>query len=234
MLILALDTSTPTLVAGLVDTDDRCFGAEAVVPDCRRHNEQLVPLVMDLVAGKGVRLADLDAIVTGCGPGPFTGLRVGMATAAAFGDALDIPVYGVCSLDAINAAVAAADSGEDPDCVRLIATDARRRELYWACYRGDRRISGPSVTAPAAVADTLGRATVDEISVVSVPAALRDSLGGLVDSRRVTDAHPTAAGLVGVADLCADPQPLVPLYLRRPDAKEPAPRPPSPALPPRM
>ena len=87
-------------------------------------------------------MADLDAVVVGCGPGPFTGLRVGMATAAAYGHALGIPVYGVCSLDAIGV-----DTAGDV----LVVTDARRREVYWARYRDGVRVDGPAVNAPADV-----------------------------------------------------------------------------------
>ena len=82
---------------------------------------------------------DLEAIVVGCGPGPFTGLRVGMATAAAYGHALGLPVHGVCSLDAIGI-VAGGNL--------LVVTDARRREVYWARYRDGVRVEGPAVAAP--------------------------------------------------------------------------------------
>ena len=87
-------------------------------------------------------MADLDAVVVGCGPGPFTGLRAGMATAAAYGHALDIPVHGVCSLDAIGVRT----TGDT-----LVVTDARRREVYWARYRDGVRTDGPAVNAPADV-----------------------------------------------------------------------------------
>ncbi len=97
----------------------------------------------------GCAMADLNAVVVGCGPGPFTGLRVGMATAAAYGHALGIPVYGVCSLDAIGGQT----TGET-----LVVTDARRREVYWARYRDGVRIDGPAVSAPADVDPGVARA----------------------------------------------------------------------------
>ena len=93
--------------------------------------ERLTPNVLAALSDAGLGMADLGAVVTGCGPGPFTGLRVGMATAAAFGHALGLPVFGVCSLDAI---------GIDTTGEVLVVTDARRREVYWARYRdGTRR-----------------------------------------------------------------------------------------------
>jgi tRNA threonylcarbamoyl adenosine modification protein YeaZ len=129
---------------------------------------------------------DLSAVVVGCGPGPFTGLRVGMATAAAYGHALGIPVRGVCSLDAIGIEM----TGEV-----LVVTDARRREVYWARYRDGVRVDGPNVNAPA-----------------DVP--------GAAEALERPPVYPTAAGLVrAVADWSAEPEPLIPLYLRRPDAK---------------
>ena len=79
-------------------------------------------------------LGAVDAVVVGCGPGPFTGLRVGMATAAAYGHALHVPVHGVCSLDAL---------GNQTHGEVLVVTDARRREVYWARYRDGVRMDGP-------------------------------------------------------------------------------------------
>ncbi len=102
----------------------------------------LTPNVIAAVADAGLTMADLDAVVVGCGPGPFTGLRVGMATAAAYGHALGVPVYGVCSLDAIGVLT----TGDV-----LVVTDARRREVYWARYRDGVRIDGPGVSAAADV-----------------------------------------------------------------------------------
>ncbi|HKQ42564.1 MAG TPA: tRNA (adenosine(37)-N6)-threonylcarbamoyltransferase complex dimerization subunit type 1 TsaB, partial [Pseudonocardia sp.] len=103
MLVLALDTATPAVTAGVVElTADGCIQRSVrVTDDARKHAELLMPGVVAACDEAGVALAELAAVVTGAGPGPFTGLRVGMVTAAALGDALGIPVHGVCSLDAI-------------------------------------------------------------------------------------------------------------------------------------
>ena len=102
-MILAIDTATPAVTAGVVRLDgESTVLAERVTVDARAHAEQLTPNVLAALADAGLTVNDLDAVVVGCGPGPFTGLRVGMATAAAYGHALGIPVYGVCSLDAIG------------------------------------------------------------------------------------------------------------------------------------
>src|ERR1700758_347215 len=137
---LAIDTAPPAVTAGVVADGDLL--AERITVDARAHAERITPNVLAALADAGLRMADLDAVVVGCGPGPFTGLRVGMATAAAYGHALGVPVHGVCSLDAIGGQT----TGET-----LVVTDARRREVYWARYRDGVRIDGPAVSAPADV-----------------------------------------------------------------------------------
>jgi tRNA threonylcarbamoyl adenosine modification protein YeaZ len=184
--ILAIDTATPAVTAGIVKLEPIEVLAERVTVDARAHAEQLTPNVLGALADAGLTVSDLSAVVVGCGPGPFTGLRVGMATAAAYGHALDIPVHGVCSLDAI---------GIDTSGDALVVTDARRREVYWARYRDGVRIDGPAVNAPA-----------------DVP--------GAGEALARPPVYPTASGLMrAVRDWSAEPAPLVPLYLRRPDAK---------------
>lgn len=217
MLVLAIDTSTPDLVAGLVDTATGTV-TEQIHPDTRRHNELLTPTVQQVLAEAGSGFADLDAVVVGRGPGPFTGLRVGMVSAAAYGDALGIPVHGVCSLDAIAHQLGKRDA--------VVASDARRREVYWASYRDGRRVAGPHVAAPASVV------APHPVEVVSVPRHLGEQLNQVDRGVEKRDLTPTAASLVAVADLAdAKPAPLEPMYLRRPDAKEPAAKPKSPAIP---
>src|SRR5271166_6929470 len=97
-LVLAIDTATPAVTAGVVADGDLL--AERVSIEARAHAERITPNVLAAMADAGLQLADLGAVVVGCGPGPFAGLRVGMAPAAACGHALGIPVHGVCSLDA--------------------------------------------------------------------------------------------------------------------------------------
>jgi tRNA threonylcarbamoyl adenosine modification protein YeaZ len=198
-LILAIDTATPAVTAGIVRLEGVEVLAERVTVDARAHAEQLTPNVLAALADAGLTVNDLGAVVVGCGPGPFTGLRVGMATAAAYGHALGIPVHGVCSLDAIGVNI----TGD-----ALVVTDARRREVYWARYRDGVRIDGPAVDAPADV-------PADAQAVAGSP-----EHAALFDLPRLAPAYPTAAGLVrAAADWTAEPAPLIPLYLRRPDAK---------------
>jgi len=210
VLVLALDTATPAVTAGVVElTADGCAQRSVrVAHDARKHAELLMPGVLAACDEAGIALAELAAVVTGAGPGPFTGLRVGMVTAAALGDALGIPVHGVCSLDAIA-------HGLGPV---VVVTDARRREVYWAAYDADgRRTDGPHVEAPAALVDRLP----------DVPAAA-GSHAEVTGLPVVGPAAPTPVGLVAVAAAAIRagvvPGPLEPLYLRRPDAQEPGAR----------
>jgi tRNA threonylcarbamoyl adenosine modification protein YeaZ len=203
VLVLALDTATPTLVAGLArwsaDGATEVL-AERAVPSGNRHAELLTVAVTDVLHDAGLALADVEAVVTGLGPGPFTGLRVGVVTAAAIGDARGLPVVGVCSLDAVGSGA------------RTVVTDARRKEVYWAAYdAAGARTDGPSVVRP------------EELTVagpVVGDARFAERLGV-----EVTPAEVTTAGLVrAAAPQLADPSsvtPLVPLYLRRPDAVPP-------------
>ncbi|GAA0515125.1 hypothetical protein Ade02nite_27080 [Paractinoplanes deccanensis] len=169
MLVLALDTATPASTAALVEvTADRLTGvAERRTVDPRAHGEKLAPEIAATLAEAGARTGDLGAIVAGLGPGPFTGLRVGLATAASMGQALGIPTYGVCSLDGIGRAAG-------PGRV-LVATDARRREVYFATYVDGVRVFGPEVAKPADVADVLGQAYRKRTSEAAESAALSES-----------------------------------------------------------
>ena len=218
MLTLALDTATHDLVVGVGDQQSRRVDAQRVMRT-RSHNELLVPTVNELLAEAGCTYGALDAVVVGVGPGPFTGLRVGMATASAFGQALGVSVYGVCTHDAI-----AAEAGEAEGKSVLVVTDARRREVYWSLYRDGVRVDGPHVSVASAI-DVEGGA----VDLLIVPEALRETV--TVAASEVRDLAPGVGGLLAACDTSGAPGPLTPLYLRRPDAVPPKPRPRSAALP---
>ncbi|WP_446216902.1 tRNA (adenosine(37)-N6)-threonylcarbamoyltransferase complex dimerization subunit type 1 TsaB [Micromonospora sp. IBHARD004] len=214
MLVLVLDSSTPAVTAALVEVsaDGVAARAQRCTVDARAHGELLAPQVDAVLADADVRPADLTAIVAGLGPGPFTGLRVGLVTAATMGQVLGIPTYGVCSLDGIGHRVAA---GEPV----LAASDARRREVYWAVYDGaGQRIAGPNVDAPAVAAE---RARDLAVTVAVGDGAHRyaDVLGlPLRSEPRYPDATVLAALAAERIRAGAPGEPLTPLYLRRPDA----------------
>ena len=202
MLVLALDTATPTLVAGVArwSADGAEVLAERAVPSGTKHAELLTPAIRAALDDAGVTLADVGAVVTGLGPGPFTGLRVGIVTAAALADARGLPVIGVCSLDAVGSGA------------RTVVTDARRKEVYWAAYdAAGARVEGPAVVRP----EELGRP-----GPFAGDPAFAERLGAAVERAEVT----TAGLLRAAGPQLADPSsaaPLVPLYLRRPDAVPP-------------
>lgn len=275
MFVLAVDTSTPQVTAGIVRVSGpggAGGGADAAPAvaelsarghvDARAHNEVLTPLILEALDEAGVARADVSAVVVGCGPGPFTGLRVGMATAASFADAWSVPSHGVCSLDALARPGGSATPGDV-----LAVTDARRREVYAAAYRDGARVWGPAVMKAAGVADEVraavpdfefGRFAGDAAKCADVAAGAGGDAAGAPEPV-VDAAYPTPAGLVaaaiatlaeetGSADAAADSadsahpadatallsrdaEPLVALYLRRPDATPPKDKPRSPAIP---
>ncbi|KLL12677.1 MULTISPECIES: tRNA (adenosine(37)-N6)-threonylcarbamoyltransferase complex dimerization subunit type 1 TsaB [Protofrankia] len=297
MLLIALDTATPACSVALVDVAHgyppglsdaaatpatagqpaataangseagAVVGGQAVVVtgraarqvvDPRRHAELLVPLVREVLDEAAVRPADLDGVVVGLGPGPFTSLRVGVVTAGAFADALGKPAYGICSLDGVGAGLTGRVA---------VATDARRREVYWAVYADGARVAGPFVDRPRAVVDALREMSVSRL--VGPGAALYPDVfadlagpgphpwpasatgartGAGPDTRAGTGSgtrsgagpgqtsgpprtadpgypSPVVLARLAAADVLArrPPAPLVPLYLRRPDAAEPHP-----------
>jgi tRNA threonylcarbamoyl adenosine modification protein YeaZ len=132
---LAIDTATSRTIVGILDGDKVLF--ESFHEGATEHGFAITELVVKALAV----CPKPDQIVVGMGPGPFTGLRVGITFARSFAMARDIPVIGVCSLDAI-----AVDKSE-----YTVAIDARRKEIYWASYKSGQRISGPAVNKPAEV-----------------------------------------------------------------------------------
>ena len=239
VLLLAVDTSTPTVTAGVLSllrphqidaAGDRAGAArmvellsERTVTGSFAHAEHLMPLIMEAVTEAGCRLAELEAIVVGLGPGPFTGLRVGIATAQALGDALDIPVHGVGSHDATARADLGTD-GHPPAGEFLVVTDARRREVYLSAYTSaGRRLFGPKPVAPGAVPETLAEHSLTPGRMIGAGTSLLADLAPHPVAGR--EAAHLSVGLVLAAARSlvtgVVPGPLAPLYLRRPDATQP-------------
>jgi tRNA threonylcarbamoyl adenosine modification protein YeaZ len=134
--VLAIDTSTARTSVAIIDGDTVLFSGYK--DGATAHGPSLPALVQE-----GLAISDVDEVVVGMGPGPFTGLRVGIAFAQSFALARQIPVRGVCSLDAIAAQV------NEPDFI--VTVDARRKEVYWARYTNGVRVSDPAVNFPADV-----------------------------------------------------------------------------------
>ena len=210
MLVVGFDTATPAVSVAIHD-GERVVG-EAFAVDARRHGELLMPMIAKVMAEAGASRADLTAVAVGVGPGPYTGLRVGVVTARVLGSVLGIPVHGVCTLDVI--AAAAAGGGEF-----CVATDARRREVYWARYDADRRrLEGPLVSSASSIPGALG------LAVAGTGGQLYPEAFGEVIGPAYPDARTLCEIVAGRPGPGAAQPPLLaadPLYLRRPDAREP-------------
>ncbi|MDO5627211.1 MAG: tRNA (adenosine(37)-N6)-threonylcarbamoyltransferase complex dimerization subunit type 1 TsaB [Mobilicoccus sp.] len=215
MLMLALDTSTSAVSVALADESGTV--ATSHIVDARAHGELLAPGMRDVLAAAARAPREVTDVIVGVGPGPFTGLRVGLASGLTFGHVVGAQVRGVCSLDALAHRAWLHGVRERV----LVATDARRKEVYWATYHlDDGGITAEDEPAVARATDlpesaralpALGRGAVLYSDVLArLDLGRHDSLdvhaADLADLAR----HRLAAG----ADLL-DPTPL---YLRRPDA----------------
>ena len=192
-MLLAIDTSTGTSVAVVARDGVRAVRTSA---DTRGHAEVIGGFLRAVLAEAGIVPAELEGVAVGMGPGPFTGLRVGIAAARTFALGIDRPVLPVVSHDAV--------AFGQPDAV-LVLTDARRRELAWSRFASPgpdglpRRIAGPDLIAVADV----DQVTLDP-GYVRIDAATIDA---------------GALGLLALArlDAGAEPGPTDPVYLRAPD-----------------
>ncbi len=221
-MLLAIDTSTTAIGAAV--HDGTAVRGRVVHEDARRHGELLAPAVAEALERAGAGREDLTSVVCGVGPGPFTGLRVGVVTGLVLAHSLGLPTpRGICSLDALAHAVAT-DAGLGHAGPLLVATDARRKEVYWAVYDvadgSARRAQGPGVARAVDLPEdvralpVVGRGA--ELYAEQLPHRLaggpRDVDPGILADLAVAlraGSHPDAAtGLL-------DPEPL---YLRRPDA----------------
>jgi tRNA threonylcarbamoyl adenosine modification protein YeaZ len=154
VLLLAFDTATPAITVALFDLDQQRVLTESTTVDARRTGEILAPGIERVVGEAGRKLSEVTGVAVGVGPGPFTGLRVGLVTARALGDALGVPVHGVCTLDVL--AFQTATLSDAPAGPFAVASDARRKEVYWAEYADAlTRVTEPDVAHPALIQERL-------------------------------------------------------------------------------
>ncbi|MFG1908823.1 tRNA (adenosine(37)-N6)-threonylcarbamoyltransferase complex dimerization subunit type 1 TsaB [Kribbella sp. NPDC048928] len=222
-MLLAFDTSSAAVTVALATPDGEIVASSTTV-DALRHGELLAPAIAAALKTAGVTPRELTGIAVGVGPGPFTGLRVGLVTARTMGEVLGIEVAGVCSLDVL----ARQSTLTLPVAV---ATDARRKEIYWALYDGPaadgsrRRLEGPAVDKPAEVAHVLsglpviGRGAVLYADVLgpqptTAAAATTSAAGGVAGVVEYPSAEVLATGVASGTLVVVEPEPL---YLRRPD-----------------
>jgi len=224
VIVLGIETATPQTSVAL-GTEIEILGAVSVSAD-RGHQEVLAPAIQRLVEWTGVELSTIGGVAVGTGPGLFTGLRVGVATAKTLSQVLMVPILGLSSLDALAFGVRHAR--------RLIAAviDARRKEVFYAIYRpvpgGVARESDYQVASPEHLAADL-QARGDEVLLVGNGAILYrkqlEELGKGVDFASPALGSPHASALVelSVPRLLREdferPYDVVPLYLRKSDAE---------------
>ncbi|MDA2977511.1 MAG: tRNA (adenosine(37)-N6)-threonylcarbamoyltransferase complex dimerization subunit type 1 TsaB [Candidatus Nanopelagicales bacterium] len=212
--LLAIDTSTNRIAVALLQ-----FGKQPVVAikdDGLRHAEYAAELIKKVVSDAGLMMQELGGIVCGIGPGPFTGLRVGIVSAQSIGFVLSIPVFGVCSHDAIAFEYAQQNPNKDS----IVITDARRKEVYWTKYQGIKRTSSPKVSKLEEVPTSgvhLLHKPLDPISLAQVAIeAMNRTEKGIEIKSFATDLATGDGSIVALPNQVLLPP--IPLYLRKPDA----------------
>lgn len=244
MIVLALDSSAAASVALVERAPD---GTETVLASrtefaARKHAEFLGPALRAVMGGAPAP----EAVVAGVGPGPFTGLRAGIATAIGYAIGIDAPVYGVPSHEGLALRVYE-EAGVPADTPLLVATDARRKEVYWTLFGASegglpRTVAGPEVSAPAVLAGAsagsgaedgapgTGRVDLSDPGLHRVGrgfALYPDVLGAPVDyAPEALEPGSEWLARVALRRLAAGEEllPPVPLYLREADAKPATPR----------
>ena len=218
MTVIAFDTTTETLAVAAARGDDW------VTHSCNsglKHATLLAPLVEQVAGELGVRVAEVDLVAVGIGPGSFTGVRIGVATAKGIAAAGRARLAGICGLDAM-----AWDQRHAGGLV-VPLIDARKRRYYAACYRDGRRVGPYLDQAPAALAETVHATAADgEPVLLTGPAAVQfaaanagvPTAGWRIDRRH---AQVPVLAMLNLAErnLVAAPADLKPLYLRRSEAE---------------
>jgi tRNA threonylcarbamoyladenosine biosynthesis protein TsaB len=220
MNVLGFDTATPdTVVALAADGAEPLELRHAPAPGERPgHASQLLPLARALLDRAGVTFADVDRIGVGVGPGTFTGLRIGVATARALATAAKVPVFPVSSLAALAAGI-----GDAPLALPLI--DARRGELFGALYEsGGRLVAEPFAAKPERVAERAGRELAGALAVGDGSIRFRAVLEAAGIRVAPDDSGLHVVRAAHVCRLAAEvpperPEAVLPTYIRDPDAE---------------
>jgi tRNA threonylcarbamoyladenosine biosynthesis protein TsaB len=226
MNVLGLDTATAATVAGILRADGQCFEArhDPEVGERPGHATRLLELVDRVLAAAGLRSGDVDRVAVGIGPGSFTGLRIGIATARGLAQGWDVELVGVSTLRALAAGV------EAPSVAAVI--DARRGETFAAAWHDGEEVLAPAALAPEALAGAL--AAIDPKPLAVGDGALRfrailESAGAGVppDGDPLHRVSARQVCRLGAEARTAERDAVLPHYLRVPDAEARRPRDPS-------
>jgi tRNA threonylcarbamoyladenosine biosynthesis protein TsaB len=229
VIVLGLDTATPSTVAGVLLADGRVAEARDDPADGGRgaHAAKLLVLAERALTDAGVSWDDLDRLAVGVGPGGFTGLRIGIATARALAQGRGLPLVPVSSLAALAAgATPAAVANGAPLPLIAAVIDARRGEVFAAVHRGDHTVVGPAALAPSDLADRLLGLDEPVQAVGDGAVRFREELEG---AGVAVPADGSSVHRIGAGPLCrlgavgepAEREALLPDYQREPDAKPP-------------
>jgi tRNA threonylcarbamoyladenosine biosynthesis protein TsaB len=242
MIVLGFDTATPATAVGLRLADGTTLQArdDPAAGERPGHTARLLPLASELLERAGVRWGELERIAVGVGPGTFTGLRIGVATARGLAQSLGVEVVGVSTLRVLAEAALGLSLPAPPKCV-LAAIDARRGEVFAAAYASDGELTPPQTLAPEELA---GIPALAETGIPAEGRCLPASVGGDRDWLAVGDGalrfrghleaiaivvpaedsplHRVDAGVLCELALSAPagaPKAVLPDYRRRPDAE---------------
>ena len=222
-MILGIETSVENV--GVALGDHTGIRATAAISSDRKHAESLTPMIHFVLQQAECEMADISAVAVDIGPGLFTGMRVGIATAQSLAWALDVPVIPVCSLDAL------AYSSKWAELPIAVALDARRGEVYWALYRARghelQRVTEPQVTSPEDAAIHIADRAKEMICVGTGFKRYAEQFEGSPWIRVLggDNVYPTASAVValGASALLngnvVEPDKVEPMYLRAPDAE---------------
>jgi tRNA threonylcarbamoyladenosine biosynthesis protein TsaB len=226
MNVLGFDTATPATVAGVLRSDGESFEARHDPGEGERpgHATRLLGLVDSVLDAAGLSPGDVDRVAVGSGPGSFTGLRIGIATARGLAQGWDVELVGVSTLRALAA-------GAEAPVVAAVV-DARRGEVFAAAWRGGEEVLAPAALAPEALAEVLAGMDPGALAVGDGALRFRQTLepAGAAIPPDGDPLHRVSARHVcrlGAAARPAERDAVLPRYLRPPDAKERRPRDPT-------
>ncbi len=221
MKLLAIETATLTASVALVNSDDGAVLAERDA-SVSTHSDVLIDLIDRVLADAGANVGDLGGVAVGAGPGSFTGLRIGLATAKGLCFAQDIPLWTVSSLAAL-----ALDAGPHADHIVVPVVDAKKQEVFVGAFRvgedgAPQQVADERVMAPEAIAEYCADLDVSPVflgtGVVAYPTAIQH-VGPIIEGARTTPSARSVAHIALTVDEHSDLAAAAPSYVRLSEAE---------------